>query len=293
MNLNVRYLPTNLTDIVLKNLFLFLTLATGISTMAQNRQLAELTPNQIARMAVPSAAPDFIELEVFSWGWDNNNVHLDSIDLSETTDTIHMRWVDSRHPHFHMPFNGEVRSHFGWRRSRYHYGVDLKLDRGDTVYAAFDGKIRYARYNYGGYGNLVVMRHYNGVETYYAHLSRFLVDTNEYVRAGTPIGLGGSTGRSTGPHLHFEVRYLGNAIDPEEVIDFETGELKSLETDMSVETTFKYLKEMRARRYHRVRSGETLSALARRYHTSVNAICRLNGIRSTDVIRIGQNLRVR
>lgn len=289
----MRYLPANLTDLVLKNVFLFLTITASLVANAQNREFAEATADQVARLAIPSVAPELMELEVFTWEWDNNNVHIDSVDLSQTTDTILMKWVDHRHPEFHMPFDGEVRSHFGWRRSRYHYGVDLKLDRGDTVYAAFDGKVRYARYNHGGYGNLVVLRHYNGVETYYAHLSKFLVDTNAYVRAGTPIGLGGSTGRSTGPHLHFEVRYLGNAIDPEEVIDFEAGILKSNETEMSVETTFKYLKEMRARRYHRVRSGETLSALARRYHTSVSSICRLNGIRSTDVIRIGQNLRVR
>lgn len=237
-------------------------------------------------------SPDMTELDVFTWKWDNVEVHVDSMDLSLSEDTFNLNWVDYRHPQFYMPVDGELRSHFGWRRSRYHYGVDLKLRTGDTVYAAFDGKVRYARYNYGGYGNIVVMRHYNGAETYYAHLSKFLVDTNQYVRAGTPIGLGGSTGRSTGPHLHFEVRMYGNAIDPEEIIDFENGTLIS--DTMAVHSdVFKYLKEMRARKYHRVRSGETLSALARRYHTSVGAICRLNGIRSTDVIRIGQNLRVR
>lgn len=251
-----------------------------------------MTVEDVAGMFMPVTSADFKEFEVFTWAWDNNDVHIDSIDLSLTTDTFPMKWVDNRHPEFHMPIKGDLSSHFGWRRYRYHYGIDVRLNRGDTIYAAFDGKVRYARYNSGGYGNLVVLRHYNGTESYYAHLSQFLVDTNEYVRAGTPIGLGGSTGRSTGPHLHFEIRYLGNAINPEDIIDFEAGTLRQDQTEITSET-FAYIKEMRARRYHRVRSGDTLSALARRYHTSVSSICRLNGIRSTDVIRIGQNLRVR
>lgn len=252
----------------------------------------ELTTPVLDDPILRMANVDFEEFAAFSWGWNTSECHVDSIDLSLSEDTFSLPWVDERHGIFTVPLEGELRSHFGWRGSRYHYGVDLKLNRGDTVFAAFDGKIRYARYNHGGYGNLVVVRHYNGAETYYAHLSKFLVDTNEYVRAGQPIALGGSTGRSTGPHLHFEIRYLGNAIDPEKVIDFETGLLKEDVMQMDSDV-FAYKKEMRARRYHRVRSGDTLSALARRYHTSVSSICRLNGINSNAVIRIGQNLRVR
>lgn len=263
-----------------------------ISALGQNREMASVEPDINFKPIMPMVSADFKELEVFTWAWDNNEVHIDSIDLSLSPDTTKIEWVNYNHPEFSMPIAGELRSEFGWRRYRYHYGVDLKLNTGDTVYAAFDGKIRYARYNYGGYGNLVVIRHYNGTETYYAHLSKFLVDTNEYIRAGTPIGLGGSTGRSTGPHLHFEIRYLGNAIDPTKVIDFEEGKLVANTIDLNSET-FAYLKEMRARRYHTVRSGENLSVLARRYHTSVSSICRLNGMRSTDIIQIGQRLRVR
>ncbi|KAB2813792.1 M23 family metallopeptidase [Phaeocystidibacter luteus] len=276
----------------MKHFLLVIASAASVLAFAQPRRLAEITPSVSEGAIVPYLNPDFVEFKAFTWAWDHNECHVDSIDLSLSTDTIHLNWVNRRHPEFHMPVGGELRSQFGWRRYRYHYGVDLKLNRGDTVYAAFDGKIRYARYNYGGYGNLVVVRHYNGAETYYAHLSKFLVDTNDYVKAGTPIGLGGSTGRSTGPHLHFEIRYLGNAINPTDIINFETGELVNEDMDIHSDV-FKYKKEMRERKYHRVRSGETLSAIARRYHTSVNSICRLNGIRSTDIIRIGQNLRVR
>lgn len=263
-----------------------------MSAGAQVRQLAELATPLSPDPILPMVNLDFPEADVFSWAWTDHEVHVDSIDLSLSLDTFTLRLVDFRHGDFVIPHNGEVRSHFGWRRSRYHYGVDIKLDRGDTVYAAFDGKVRYARYNYGGYGKLVVLRHYNGSETYYAHLSQFLVDTNAYVRAGDPIGLGGSTGRSTGPHLHFEYRYLGNAIDPEKIIDFENGHLHQDHLEVHSDV-FAYKKEMRSRKYHRVRSGDTLGALAARYHTSVSAICRLNGISANSIIRIGQTLRVR
>lgn len=265
----------------------------SIPGYAQYRELAELeVPAISTRLTRSNIEIHFEEPDVFAYDWDHFECHVDSIDLSLSEDTIHLNWVDSRHGDFNMPHEGELRSTFGWRGRRYHYGVDLKLNTGDTVYSAFDGKIRFARYNSGGYGNLVVVRHYNGMETYYAHLSRFLVDTNEYVRSGQAIGLGGSTGRSSGPHLHFEVRYMGNAIDPEEVIDFHSGELVAKEMDVTSEL-FKYKKEMRSRKFHRVRSGDTLTGLANRYHTSVNSICRLNGISRNSVIRIGQNLRVR
>lgn len=290
----LRYLPQTQFSYSLKKLFILSALALTSAGFAQVRQFAELAndPQDLDPILPFVADVEFMEAEVFTWGWMSGVVHLDTVDLSLSEDTITLHWIDSRHRSFHMPVPGELGSKFGWRRSRYHYGVDLDLDRGDTVYAAFDGKVRYARYNGGGYGNLVVLRHYNGAETYYAHLSSFLVDTNAYVRAGDAIGLGGSTGRSSGAHLHFEVRYLGNAIDPQKVIDFETGELIS--PDMEVHSdVFAYKKEMRARKYHRVRSGDTLSALARRYHTSVNSICRLNGISRNSIIRIGQNLRVR
>lgn len=115
-----------------------------------------------------------------------------------------------------------VNSNFGYRSSRRHQGVDLKGAMGDTIYASFDGKVRMSKYNRHGYGFYVIIRHKNGIETLYAHLSRFLVKENEFVKGGQPIGLVGSTGRSTGPHLHYEIRYMGRAINPRKLIDFET-----------------------------------------------------------------------
>lgn len=115
-----------------------------------------------------------------------------------------------------------VTSHFGYRPAykRYHKGVDLKVYIGDTVRSAFDGVVRIVRYEPNGYGKYVVIRHYNGLETVYGHLSKHLVHVNDSVKAGDPIGLGGNTGRSTGSHLHFETRLLGEAINPELLFDF-------------------------------------------------------------------------
>lgn len=117
-----------------------------------------------------------------------------------------------------------VNSHYGFRPSfgRNHYGVDLKASTGDTIYTSFDGKVRITKFDRGGYGFYIVIRHTNGVETLYGHLSRFLVKSNEIVRSGQPIALSGNTGRSTGPHLHYEIRYMGRALDPEKMINFET-----------------------------------------------------------------------
>lgn len=120
--------------------------------------------------------------------------------------------------------SNQVTSRFGKRVMNYHKGIDIGARFGDTIYSAFDGKVRVATYNPRGYGNFVVIRHYNGLETLYAHMSRITVKTNDYVKSGQPIGLAGSTGRSTGVHLHFETRFCGQAIDPEEMISFRHGE---------------------------------------------------------------------
>jgi murein DD-endopeptidase MepM/ murein hydrolase activator NlpD len=195
-----------------------------------------------------------------------------------------------------MPTKGYITSKFGPRRYRYHFGTDIKVYTGDTIWCPFDGMVRIIDYEPNGYGRYVVVRHDNGLETVYAHLSRVLVEENLRIYSGEPIGLGGNTGRSTGSHLHFETRYLGNAINPELLFDFENHTIKEEEYLITKKNTFyhqKELKEMAAAKYHTVRSGDTLGALARRYGTSVSTLCRLNGIKSTSIIRIGQRLRVR
>lgn len=190
----------------------------------------------------------------------------------------------------------KVTSKYGPRRRRMHRGIDLKVYTGDTIRAAFDGKIRIRNYERRGYGYYLVIRHPNGLETVYGHLSKFLVDVNTIVRAGEPIGLGGNTGRSTGSHLHFETRFLGQAINPSEIIDFENmvpnedvyvfrnikinGRKSNIYTSSSDQLV-----------YHRVKSGDTLGKIARIYGTTVGELCRLNGLRSTSMLRIGQSIR--
>lgn len=220
--------------------------------------------------------------------WNTDRVHPYKNDLRNMTDTIPLVLTyDSCD--FVAPYVGRKSSDFGYRRYRYHYGVDVKLYRGDDVKAAFEGVVRIAQYD-GDYGKVVVIRHENGLETLYAHLSKLKVKEGDRVEAGDLIGLGGNTGRSTGSHLHFEVRYMGEPIDPNTLVEWETGYLCH-DTLLLNQEHFEYLVEVRKRKYHKIRSGDTLSGIARRYGTSVRQLCRLNGIRSTTTLRIGRTLR--
>jgi len=201
---------------------------------------------------------------------------------------------------FVMPIDDstvKVTSKYGPRRGRMHRGIDLKVYIGDTIRAAFSGKVRMATFQRRGYGNYIVIRHPNGLETVYGHLSKILIEEDQIVRAGEVIGLGGNTGRSTGSHLHFETRFLGQAIDPAEIIDFANGAPHKdnyvfRNVKVNGKNTNEYTSGNTHPVYHRVKSGETLGAIARRHRTSVNELCRLNGIRSTTTLRIGQQLRV-
>lgn len=208
--------------------------------------------------------------------------------VQEGNDTLWIRLVDSASRYVH-PFKGRVTSRFGARWGRMHYGTDVGLRVGDTLVAAFDGIVRVSQRNYS-YGNIVIIFHKNGLETYYAHMSRLLVKPNQVVKAGQPIGLGGNTGRSRGPHLHFEVRYLGVPIDAQHLIDFEKYELIAEEFPLCKNTLYGI--SASGARYHRIRSGETLSSIARKYRTSVSRIKALNGMRSNR-IRAGATIRVR
>ncbi|MCW5897687.1 MAG: peptidoglycan DD-metalloendopeptidase family protein [Flavobacteriales bacterium] len=192
-----------------------------------------------------------------------------------------------------IPCPGHITSPFGPRRGRMHYGVDLKLNTGDPVHCAFDGMVRISKYN-RSFGHVVVVRHQNGLETLYAHLSKRLVKPGDEVHAGDLLGLGGNTGRSYGSHLHFEVRFLDEPIDPATIFDLENGTIKARTLDIH-HGTFAAIAAakaaMAARKYHTVRSGDTLSGIARRYGTSVNQLCQLNGLRRDSIIRVGQRLR--
>ena len=190
-----------------------------------------------------------------------------------------------------------VTSKFGPRRNRFHYGTDLKVQIGDSIRCSWDGRVRIVGYDPRGYGYFVVVRHENGLETVYGHLSRVLVEEDERVFGGEVIALGGNTGRSTGSHLHYEIRYLGNAINPELLVNVNDRTCRYDSTyTITLKDSYPYYAEMKAlqsAKWVTVKSGDTLSGLAKRYGTSVRMLCKLNKINENSIIRIGQKLRVR
>ena len=232
-------------------------------------------------------------------------------DLPEETELI---LVDSVHG-YSIPHPGYVTSRYKFRKKRPHKGVDIGLNTGDAVYAAFDGVVRAALPTRmtGGYGNVLVIRHLNGLETYYGHLSRYIVESGDLVRAGDLIGYGGSTGRSTGPHLHFETRYMGQAFDPERIFDFDRGTLRSdtfllkkhyfsinshygMTDQQSLSASKKVPRDSSSSssaQYYKVKKGDTLSKIAKRHGTTIKKLCKLNGIRESKPLQIGQKIRVR
>lgn len=235
---------------------------------------------------------------IYGMSWEAANVDSPKFDLERISWGFLLDLVEDG-CEFVPPFVGQVNSNYGWRRGRMHRGIDIDLEIGDSVYAAFDGIVRIQRYNPGGFGNYVLIRHYNGLETIYGHLSEALVERNQTVRAGDIIGFGGSTGRSTGPHLHFETRFMGQAFNPNKVINFTDHKL--IQEQIYINQTWfpTYKKPVPAsatkskKRYHKIRRGDTLYGLALKYGTSVNQICRLNGIKRTTTLRIGRTLRVK
>ncbi len=244
--------------------------------------------------------------------WDTATIHPYSFTQSFKKDSATIKLTEPTDCGFVIPFNGNVTSEFGWRHRRPHYGTDIDLETGDTVVAAFDGMVRIAKLN-RSYGNVVIIRHSNGLETVYAHLSKILVEPGQKIEAGKTLGLGGNTGHSFGAHLHFEMRYLGQAMDAEDFIDFKNGILKNnsvLITKADVETKYD-LRALHSRQKkdlgltrvsgskskHKgktitVRKGDTLGKIAQRNHTTIKAICKKNGIKQNKKIRQGQKLKV-
>lgn len=168
---------------------------------------------------IPGIAPYF---DLYCY-WDTLNLDPYNFDFKNLGGTLNLPVLESDCG-FMLPVAGKISSGFGYRWGRPHAGVDIELKTGDSVSAAFDGVVRMSRWYYG-YGNCVVIRHHNGLETLYGHLSRRLVKPGDLVNAGQLIGLGGSTGYSTGPHLHFETRFMGKAFNPQNLIDFKTDSL--------------------------------------------------------------------
>ncbi len=245
---------------------------------------------------------------------DSTLVHSPKSDLSSLTEPVIIQLTNPQKGEMFVyptPEISRITSHFGPRRRRFHYGVDLAMPTGEPVYAAFDGVVRFSKYN-RSYGHLVVIQHTNGLETYYAHLSKRHVTPGTQVRAGDIIGLCGNTGRSYGSHLHFEIRYEGNAMNPENVIDCTTRTLISPTLSLTKDSFRKVAKKGHENRkgkgttarssssnyssdgkYYKVRSGDTLSRIAKRNGTTVAKLCKLNNLKETSILQIGQRIRLR
>lgn len=220
--------------------------------------------------------------------WDTLNIHPYQSKMNKFPETRILRLIDSTSL-FAMPLKNKVNSDFGWRKWKYHYGIDLGLNTGDSILSTFDGMVRVVRKS-KSYGRCVVIRHNNGLETLYAHLSRTLVIPDQEVKAGELIGLGGNTGRSSGPHLHFEIRYLGGAINPNSLIDFTNNVLLN-DTLIVDQCTFEYLDDVQKARYYKIRKGDSLSKIAHKLGVPMSKLCKLNGITRKTTLRIGRHLR--
>ena len=223
--------------------------------------------------------------KLYNYVWDNLQINPYRQRVIDMPDTVLIDFS-----HYCHPNRNAVTSDFGFRRGwMFHYGIDTRLKTGDSICSSFGGMVRIVQRG-RAYGNYVVIRHFNGFETVYGHLSKTFVKVNQVVRAGEIIALGGNTGRSTGPHLHYEIRYLGNPISPRELIDFENYTAKYRIVDLCADY-FAYAKELEQVRYYTVRSGDTLSRISGKTGVSIDKLCQLNNIKRNAILRVGQRIR--
>jgi LysM repeat protein/ribosomal protein L27 len=290
---------------------------------------------------IPENIYRFLSAKTYDNHWDTLNLFAyHDIELHDLPRRVTIEMAESHG--YHAPATGSILSKYGPRGRRAHNGIDIRVTHGQPIFAAFDGMVRFSRWNSGGYGNLVIIRHASGLETYYAHLSRRAVVAGEWVRAGQVIGYGGRTGRASTNHLHFEVRYSDQSFDPERIIDFERGTLHQREFVLNkdyfsirsraveglgrnADGELSYAETLDGETiasldslavadgvdslsvasaepappaapeplYHKIRSGDTLLALALHYGTTVAKICSLNGITPTTILRLGRTLRIK
>ncbi len=191
---------------------------------------------------------------------------------------------------FHMPGEARVSSRFGWRNGRMHNGIDLAIYHYLPIYNTFPGIVRFAGYIYG-YGRLVIVRHYNGLETYYAHLSRIQVNTGDTIKAGAVVGNSGNSGTSRGTHLHYEIRYKGVALNPAHIISFTDNKLLH-DTIMLKKQRDRFFVYSKNAILYKVQRGDYLYRIAEEYGTTVRRLRETNDIPGNGIIRVGQIIRI-
>ncbi len=257
----------------------------------------------------PSGSDDFVAVASYFSIWDSQNIDPYGINVKDFDDVVDLELFNKEQGRYwSVPSNApKLTSKFGPRWGRMHAGVDIDLETGDPVYAAFDGIVRVSGYDGGGYGNFLVVRHYNGIETLYGHLSRKSYESGMYVKAGDELGKGGNTGRSTGSHLHFETRYEGNPLNPTYVFNFvgEGTEPVSNHLLVSARVFDTYGLALgneygdagnkvttRRTAWTTARQGDTLTSIANRAGISVEKLARLNGMRISSNLRAGRRLRI-
>jgi murein DD-endopeptidase MepM/ murein hydrolase activator NlpD len=278
------------------------------SNNLESTSLTDTTNELFALAAIPANS-------IYQGKWDNNYIKVYKNLLPGKPECSLILFCGTENT-FSMPYNnGKIMSQFGFRGRRVHSGLDIRQKTGDPIVSAFDGKVRLAKYS-RGYGNVIVVRHFNGLETVYAHLSKIQVKVNQDVKSGELIGLAGSTGHATASHLHFETRFLGEAFDPQKIIDFENNKLRQDTFEIKPETFVINQKAhicsctrpndttvsatnigsktvISKNQFHTVKKGDTLYSLARNNGTTVQAVCKLNHFTPKTKLKVGKVIRLR
>ncbi|HEY4800924.1 MAG TPA: peptidoglycan DD-metalloendopeptidase family protein, partial [Bacteroidia bacterium] len=295
------YMPTDLWNQVMmetakRNLSKLTRLTASVdnscSSAYDNLHIEKLVPDSVAPMTDPEMMYLYPAKTYYN-DWDENT----SIPFKDefTKDTSYtLELENSEYGCFKMPAWGPLSSPFGWRHNRYHKGIDIQLRKGDTITCAFDGMVRLAK-RVCGYGNVVIVRHYNGLETVYAHLSKINVKEGDVIGSGDLVGLAGTTGHSTGPHLHFEVRFMGVAVDPQYFISIDYGSLLFNTVQIKKNKAGLLSAFNPSTEFHTVQKGETMIEIANHYGISSAKLRDLNGINSKQYFHLkeGMTLKVR
>jgi murein DD-endopeptidase MepM/ murein hydrolase activator NlpD len=292
----------------------------------------ELLVVEIEEDAQFQGADNMVEIASYYSVWDTKSLNPYGLNPKEFEEIVPITLYNVNEGRNWSPVLDKslVTSHFGWRNRRWHKGTDLDLETGDKIYAPFDGVVRVSGVH-SGYGRTVILRHYNGIETLYGHLSKFNYEPGTFIKAGEVIGRGGNSGRSSGSHLHYETRFEGNQFDPENIYNFKNNPMVIRSSEFVISPkVFDYLRggssrpssiitepssvqssgvvedieeeiddeeevpvRVEKKIWYTVRNGDNLTEISKKFHSSVGEICRLNKISAYKKLYVGLKLRVK